>query len=268
MLAFMNVRTRAAWRRVVLALLFALLTTVLVSWGLACRGVAPGGTLRLEAHSQDTGPWLAIAERRGLGFARRCEMLFAPTGFGVNGGAFTFEIGPSPDPQYPLQLSAMQTLEQADPVLAAQVEKGAPGGPIAIWPLQDRFGWPCLSMAYWHRGVTGFADQARSVRGGVGIDFGVTLKPSSAPLALDAVALPYAPLWRGFIANCAVYAATCWMLLTMNAVYRDRRRRRLGQCLSCGYVLAGLPRCPECGVEGDSPRPQTPSASNESNVLA
>lgn len=42
-----------------------------------------------------------------------------------------------------------------------------------------------------------------------------------------------------------------FMCLMAAGTVCSRRRRKLGQCVNCGYSLQGLtePRCPECGTE-------------------
>jgi hypothetical protein len=51
---------------------------------------------------------------------------------------------------------------------------------------------------------------------------------------------------------CSVFSVILFAVYTVIAAVRRRvwRRRRRGQCVECGYNLAGLPepRCPECGT--------------------
>ena len=56
------------------------------------------------------------------------------------------------------------------------------------------------------------------------------------------------PLWPLPVGFLALLSYT-----SVVSVYRIRRRRKLGLCLSCGYSLHGLtePRCPECGTPFD-----------------
>ncbi|MHC5113608.1 MAG: hypothetical protein ACYTGP_04175 [Planctomycetota bacterium] len=60
--------------------------------------------------------------------------------------------------------------------------------------------------------------------------------------------LPYEPLWPGLVANTAFYGAAAWAVVCGPGLLRRRSRRRRGACLACGYLLAGLDRCPECGT--------------------
>jgi len=60
--------------------------------------------------------------------------------------------------------------------------------------------------------------------------------------------LPLLPITAGFITNTLIYASVLWLAFVALGVLRTSRRRRRGQCLACGYDLAALPRCPECGT--------------------
>ena len=41
-----------------------------------------------------------------------------------------------------------------------------------------------------------------------------------------------------------------WLVIPLRAARRRRKRRRLGQCATCGYDLRGSSeRCPECGTD-------------------
>lgn len=60
-------------------------------------------------------------------------------------------------------------------------------------------------------------------------------------------ALPVYPIWTGVVADTAVYGLLWWTLLFAPWAARRRWRRRRGRCMKCGYDLAGVDRCPECG---------------------
>jgi hypothetical protein len=67
--------------------------------------------------------------------------------------------------------------------------------------------------------------------------------------------LPLMPVWPGFVINSLVYATLAGVAVCCPGVVRRAARRRSGRCVMCGYEVAGLARCPECGVPcGQSPR--------------
>ena len=59
--------------------------------------------------------------------------------------------------------------------------------------------------------------------------------------------LPLRPLWPGFAVNTAFYGGLVFLLWSAPGFMRRRSRRRRGRCLRCGYELAGVAACPECG---------------------
>jgi len=63
-------------------------------------------------------------------------------------------------------------------------------------------------------------------------------------------ALPYEPIWPGFLGNTAFYSAYWLALLVGVPAARRILRAKRGCCLGCGYDAAGLAPgavCPECG---------------------
>jgi hypothetical protein len=66
-------------------------------------------------------------------------------------------------------------------------------------------------------------------------------------------ALPFRPIWPGFLANSAIYSAVALIPWIALRFWRMRRRVRKGWCPKCAYDLrfdlaAG---CPECGWRRD-----------------
>jgi len=63
--------------------------------------------------------------------------------------------------------------------------------------------------------------------------------------------LPALPLWGDFVLDTALFGAAGAALLLGPRVcfvqVRARRRKKQGQCSACGYHMAGLAACPECG---------------------
>ena len=60
--------------------------------------------------------------------------------------------------------------------------------------------------------------------------------------------IPLVPLWPGFAIDTLFYAGVSWPLLFGPFALRRAVRRRRGRCPYCGYDLAGLAGCPECGA--------------------
>jgi hypothetical protein len=70
-----------------------------------------------------------------------------------------------------------------------------------------------------------------------------------APTAMPEVVVPLMPYWPGFLADIFFYGIAGGGLLVWLVGTRRRIRRRRGECLNCGYALAGLTTCPECGAQ-------------------
>ena len=66
---------------------------------------------------------------------------------------------------------------------------------------------------------------------------------------LGTISVSRYPLWPP-IGGSAVAILFIWWGLSVS---RRRKRKKLGLCLDCGYILHGLaePRCPECGTPFD-----------------
>lgn len=62
--------------------------------------------------------------------------------------------------------------------------------------------------------------------------------------------LPLRPIFPGFLLNLIFWTGICMSIRTVARTARSRRRSARGQCqnLTCGYPLADLPMCPECGT--------------------
>lgn len=68
------------------------------------------------------------------------------------------------------------------------------------------------------------------------------------------------PLWPGFIVNTLFWSSVLFALINtprwIVKAIRNHRRARRGVCLRCGYTLAGLTQCPECGTIVRVPAPR------------
>ena len=87
-----------------------------------------------------------------------------------------------------------------------------------------------------------------------GVPGGVRLGASTVSFCLDAHrmprAVPYRPVWLGFLGDWLVFAVSCFGLMTGASLVKRLVRHRGGRCEGCGFDLHGLPRgarCPECG---------------------
>ncbi len=110
----------------------------------------------------------------------------------------------------------------------------------------DARGWPCLALYCGDR-----AKLQSTVEFYGGIRLPVQIPPSSGGVPrARSIVLPYLPIWRGFIANTAVFGSGWMVVLSSPWIVRSCRRHRKDACPSCGYNLVGLPSssaCPECG---------------------
>ncbi len=61
--------------------------------------------------------------------------------------------------------------------------------------------------------------------------------------------LPATPVWPGLALNTLFYAAWWSLPLVVAPALLRWRRDRRGGCTKCGYDLAGLSVCPECGLQ-------------------
>lgn len=90
-------------------------------------------------------------------------------------------------------------------------------------------------------------------------DRSIILFVSTTPLASGPVktakVMPTRVYWPGLAFNTIFFGVLFLVMFTLPGRARIARRRRLGLCLACGYDLAGLARCPECGLQSaeDSP---------------
>lgn len=69
------------------------------------------------------------------------------------------------------------------------------------------------------------------------------------------IAVPLRPVWPGLLLNWLAWTAFVWLLwrlvgdrVRMRRAKRRRDRIERGVCVACGYDLAGLGTCPECGA--------------------
>lgn len=113
-----------------------------------------------------------------------------------------------------------------------------------------RVGWPMSAMAWYDYSDTVQKDAPPLARAWwMGIDLGrpMPATPPGSKTWRVTPRLPIRPLWPGFAVNSLALAAIFFMLLTGAHAIRRSRRRRQSRCEHCGYQLASLTTCPECG---------------------
>jgi hypothetical protein len=115
-------------------------------------------------------------------------------------------------------------------------------------------GWPFRALGGTH---AEFTDRAH-VAGGETLE-GLSLDSPSLPQWLQdrlgsrtsaTAMLPTGVRWNGLLGDITFWSFLAALLLSAPRAARHLRRRRYasrGLCLSCGYPLAALPSCPECG---------------------
>jgi hypothetical protein len=121
-----------------------------------------------------------------------------------------------------------------------------------------RAGWPwrCVSCRF-QRGLSGKKECEDRWYGGFDAPpwAGARDLTSESTLGVTAWAnwfpsdqrpLPYRPEWTGLVGGSVFFAALLSMIWVPQVIRHEFRRRRAA-CVECGYDLAGLPTCPECG---------------------
>lgn len=81
----------------------------------------------------------------------------------------------------------------------------------------------------------------------------------SAPKTTGGVSLakeiPTRVYWPGLAFNTIFFGTLYLVLFVLPGRAKTARRRRLGLCIACGYDLAGLATCPECGLTNSEQSP-------------
>lgn len=72
-------------------------------------------------------------------------------------------------------------------------------------------------------------------------------------LAVRGTQFPIHPIWPGLIGNTLVFGAALLPFPILPGFIIRLRRARRGLCVACGYDLASLSRCPECGAGVERP---------------
>jgi len=102
-------------------------------------------------------------------------------------------------------------------------------------------GWPLFSATCELVGKFGMPRAEQT------ISWGVPLPPHGKKNGNEWRALPYRPLWPGFVINTIFYAAILWLPFGGFRFARLRIRARRGQCPACAYPVGASDVCTECG---------------------
>jgi hypothetical protein len=231
------------WRRLRGLALFALAccalglaTTIAVAWSLAAwlpnRALIWSMSFESFAKSgpeQFTDPPLEVEQLSRAGMVRRSWFLHR----------WTATYGPSPI-VWGTDSRPDNNLEWRPNYRWGRLPRSLAEAQAAKHFIEDARGWPFLAL--WCQFDYNWDRRRTSAIGAL------ALSPTSTPLA-DFRALPLRPIPRGLLLDTALYAAAWALLLTLAATrpLRRIRRRARGHCPACGYDLASLPACPECG---------------------
>lgn len=111
---------------------------------------------------------------------------------------------------------------------------------------RDVLGWPIGTMESVRREYLPLSGAGAIRVEAVEFGSGIRVHRGSGPAAFDSF-LPLRPLPVGFTANVLLHTLVVFGVLSILARWRASLRRRVGQCAACGYELAGLRTCAECG---------------------
>lgn len=226
-------KRRSSWRRWVVrgavCVVLGVLTTVGVAWGLAAAKFVDAQYF-LGGQSVHDGR-LDLEICAGVGRVRRCSFFVEPNTFVRRILSLVGFGGRS--------VSSLDKLHHATETWSRQLDHR---------PSKERTreatGWPRLAV--W----CGYC--ARGPSFVVTVHGGIALAEATGPQFLlpQGRALPCRPIWSGLIIDSAVYAClwgAVWFVCLLPGRVRRSRRLRRGLCVGCGYELAGLMKCPECG---------------------
>ncbi len=220
--------------RTCVCLILGLVTTWAVAWGAALRGYQWSASPEMELYSpHGDDPRGLVTSERGWLAGRRRVITRATLSDELN----AFHQAGLLMPDRP-SAEVGRNWAMDDDQLFAYFDRRR-----SIHVAEYLFGWPFPAL--W------LVSDARSPSYPDRIG-GIPLPQSwNAPYtgSLEARALPYSPVWRGLLANTALYAALWTLPLIGIPLLRQRRRVRRGRCPSCGYDVQGVNvACPECGV--------------------
>lgn len=111
------------------------------------------------------------------------------------------------------------------------------------------YGWPFISLAADYQVLP---RPSRCVRG-IPLTFIPQILFYDSWDTYLTVALPTRPVWRGVLANTAIYWTACLGMIyfapwARRRIFHHRRGWSKGICPVCAYSVEGLDTCPECGA--------------------
>lgn len=239
-------------RRAAIAALVGLIANVLVAWALSAF-IAPAGALSdlsygTAARLRDRDIAFTAHIFRGFGVAR-ATITYESETLAIDRAADLF-----PSMPHNSIASELRVRRVPDPLLESP--------PRDACIVVAGCGWPCLSFRH-DLGmsiVPGRPTTRSEFKGqfrGLDLplpdwsDFRLTA-PVKYP-GIDRAArrsLPVSPLWFGLLANSALYAMLAAIPLVIIPSVRVALCCRRHACVTCGYPLGSLARCPECGHAG------------------
>lgn len=220
-----------------LSLLLGVLTTVGIAWALAVSVdtiVYP----HLQTYRRSLGAQWSVQEFARWGV---CSEVWVPIDWAGRTGESIDEF----DARVDANTNILGMPGSSDTPKILPMARLTMSRAESIELIEHRRGWPLLALgcATVHRFGAGEDDRQTL--------YGFAYRPGRpAAWDVDLVHLPLKPLFPGFYANSALFAAAWWALLFWRPLRRRRRIAR-GLCPNCAYSLAGLPpatdKCPECG---------------------
>ena len=222
-------------REIVICLLLGVLMTVAVAWVVLLAPPDPlakkhwlghgtdmqGASIRFEADGLKIPPTVGIERQLSIG---------------VRDGAFDLWLDGSGQP-----------VEVLSPWIGNGLHRS--GGRKGVrWS-----GWPALSMVALNEVDAWARVSSNVVRRGLALPEGWLPQSGTAwPVVDTPTTLPLLPHFPGFAIDTAFYAGVSWLLIFAPFALRRALRRRRGRCTECGYELAMLETCPECGASAPS----------------
>lgn len=234
-MTILSTRVRAVHRLLPRALAcgaLGVLTTFCTAWGLATFVPLNNAARRMNAISQPdrtsagSRPTLSYITVFQFSKPGAVRLSWRP-GFGSGWDQLDSDLrSQSSIDLHPASVRQPRDWGKLPSVLAGDFSKAGSGA-------EDARGWPFLAV--WC--------ELAATNSGTDVEGGVVV--SSGTLGLVRV-LPYFPIWRGILADSAIFAILWFMGVAIYVRLRGMRRLRRGHCPRCAYVLSEQ-SCSECG---------------------